>query len=66
MKMKLQDIPIECLKHDMCDTCPCYSNGECITQFNGVVPSEFYEYVMLCKTIPEFAKDIFENKEVEF
>lgn len=64
MKVRLHDVVDECRKHKMCDTCEFY-HGECIAQFNGIVPSEFKAFVDLCQTCPDFARDILENKEVE-
>lgn len=64
MKIRLQDA-IKTCANTSCKMCKYNKNGECIAKINGYIPQEFLGYYCLCKTVPELAKALCTNEEIE-
>lgn len=65
MKIRLQDA-IKTCANTPCKTCEYNKNGECIAKINGDIPRDFFlGYYCLCKTVPELAKALYTNEEIE-
>lgn len=65
MKVRLQDIVKHCVVTEYCHKCKYYKNGECMVSIDGCMPAYFEEYVNLCGNLPELAKLLYTNEEVE-
>ena len=64
MKIRLQDA-IKICTNSSCKMCKYNKNGECIAKIDGYIPQVFLAYYCLCKTVPELAKAIYTNEEIE-
>lgn len=64
MKVRLQDIVKNCYD-TTCDCCKYCKNGDCIARIDGYIPMEYTKYCELCENLPELAKALYTNEEVE-
>ena len=64
MKVRLQDIVSYCYD-TTCDCCKYCKNGDCIARIDGYIPGEFMKYLWLYGNLPELAKALYTNEEVE-
>lgn len=64
MKIRLQDIVSYCYD-TTCDCCKYSKNGDCIVRINGHVPMVYIDYYWLCCSLPELAKALYTNEEVD-
>lgn len=68
MKVRLQDVIINCIDIDACCTgcnCKYTKDGECLAKIDGYYPFELESYYRLCGSSHELAKALYTNEEVE-
>lgn len=64
MKIRLQDVVKYCYDTN-CDCCKYSKNGDCIVRINGHVPKVYIDYCWLYDSLPELAKELYTNEEVD-
>lgn len=64
MEIRLQDTVKYCYD-TACDCCKYCKNGDCIARIDGYIPMEFMPFCSLCDSLPELAKALYTNEEVE-
>ena len=65
MKVRLQDVVEYCISKPYCTDCRYCKRGECIVKIDGLPPFRFEDYVDICKSVPQLAKAIYTNEEIE-
>ena len=65
MKVRLQDIVEYCINKEHCTDCYYCKSGACIAKIDGYYPFDLEEYYWLCHDVPELAKALYTNEEIE-
>lgn len=65
MKVRLQDVVEHCINKAYCTNCRYWKSGECIAKIDGFPPFTFEDYFAICKSVPQLAKALYTNEEIE-
>lgn len=65
MKIRLQDVIKNCVDNGACCSICKYNKGECIAKIDGYYPFELEKYYRICGNLPELAKALLTNEEIE-